>query len=41
MARKGTWLLMVWADVPADNEEEFNRWYNEEHVPERMAILAS
>src|SRR5260370_8289003 len=38
MANKGTGLLMVWADVPADKEEEFNRWYNEEHLPERMAI---
>ncbi len=38
MARKGTGLLMVWADVPADQEDEFNRWYNEEHLPERMAI---
>jgi hypothetical protein len=38
MAKKGTGLLMVWADVPADKEEEFNRWYNEEHLPERMAI---
>ena len=38
MAKKGTGLLMVWADVPADKEDEFNRWYNEEHLPERMAI---
>ena len=38
MAKKGPGLLMVWADVPADKEEEFNRWYNEEHLPERMAI---
>jgi hypothetical protein len=29
---------MVWADVPADREKEFNRWYNEEHLAERMAI---
>jgi hypothetical protein len=36
--KKGTGLLMVWADVPADKEDEFNRWYNEEHLPERMAI---
>ena len=36
--KKGTALLMVWTDVPADKEEEFNRWYNEEHLPERMAI---
>lgn len=36
--RKGTGLLMVWTDVPADKEDEFNRWYNEEHLPERLAI---
>jgi len=38
MATKGTGLLMVWADVPANKEDEFNRWYNEEHVPERLAV---
>ena len=38
MATKGTGLLMVWADVPAEKEDEFNRWYDEEHLPERMAI---
>jgi hypothetical protein len=32
---KGAGLLMVWADVPADKEPEFNRWYNEEHLKER------
>ena len=37
-ARKGSALLMVWADVPADKEAEFNRWYNEEHMAERMSI---
>ena len=37
-AKKGTGLLMVWADVPADKEPDFNRWYNEEHVAERMAV---
>jgi hypothetical protein len=36
--RKGTGLLMVWADVPAGTEAEFNRWYNEEHLAERLAI---
>jgi len=36
--KKGTALLMVWADVPADKEAEFNRWYNEEHIPERLAV---
>src|SRR5437867_639379 len=37
-AKKGTGLLMVWADVPADKEADFNRWYNEEHLAERLAI---
>lgn len=36
--KKGTGLLMVWADVPADKEEDFNRWYNEEHIPELLAL---
>jgi len=36
--KKGTGLLMVWADVPTDKEAEFNRWYNEEHLAERLAI---
>ena len=36
--RKGSGMLMVWADVPADKEPEFNRWYNEEHLAERLAI---
>jgi hypothetical protein len=37
-ARKGMGLLMVWCDVPAAQEPEFNRWYNGEHVAERMAV---
>ncbi len=36
--KKGTGLLMVWADVPADKEAEFNRWYNEEHLSVLLAI---
>ncbi|MCI0438997.1 MAG: hypothetical protein L0177_07665 [Chloroflexi bacterium] len=36
--KKGTGLLMVWCDVPAEVEEEFNRWYNEEHVAERLSV---
>jgi hypothetical protein len=36
--KKGTGLLMVWADVPADKEDDFNRWYNEEHIPELLAL---
>lgn len=36
--KKGTGLLMVWADVPADMEDEFNRWYNEEHLAELLSV---
>ena len=34
MAKKGTGLLMVWGDVPQDREEDFNRWYEEVHIPD-------
>ena len=37
-AKKGDGLLMVYCDVAAKHDEEFNRWYNEEHIPERLAI---
>ena len=36
--KKGRGLYMVWADVPGDKEVEFNRWYNEEHLDELLAI---
>jgi hypothetical protein len=36
--KKGAGLLMVWCDVPADKEAEFNRWYNEEHIAERLSV---
>jgi hypothetical protein len=35
---KGTALLMVWSEVPAEKEAEFNRWYNEEHLAERLSV---
>ena len=38
MAKKGTGLMIVWADVPGDVEEEFNRWYNEEHLAELLSV---
>jgi hypothetical protein len=31
-------LLAVWMKLPAGLEEEFNAWYDTEHVPERMAV---
>jgi hypothetical protein len=30
-------LLLVMIDIDPEHEEEFNRWYNEEHLPERRA----
>jgi hypothetical protein len=37
-AKKGQGLLMVYTDVAPEHDEEFNRWYNEEHIPERLSI---
>ena len=34
---KGRGLLLVMIDIDPEHEEEFNRWYNEEHLPERLA----
>ena len=36
--KKGHGLLMVWADVPSEKEDDFNSWYNQEHLPDLMAI---
>jgi hypothetical protein len=38
MAMKGRGLLMVYSDVSGEHEEEYNHWYNEEHIPERLSI---
>lgn len=38
MTGRGTGLLLVMMDIDPQNEEEFNRWYTEEHIPERLAI---
>ena len=37
-AKKGNGLLMVYSDVAAEHDEEYNRLYNEEHIPERLSI---
>lgn len=31
-------LLLIMMEVEPEHEEEFNRWYWEEHVPERLAV---
>ena len=38
MASKGSGLLLVMMDIDPEHEEDFNRWYDEEHVPERKGI---
>jgi hypothetical protein len=35
VAKKGRGLLMAYSEVLPEHEEEFNRWYDEEHLPER------
>lgn len=29
---------MVWTDIPADVETDFNDWYNREHLRERVEV---
>jgi hypothetical protein len=31
-------ILIVTTNPPADMEEEFNAWYGQEHIPERLAV---
>ena len=35
--KKGSALLIVYTDVDVEHEADFNAWYNQEHVPERMS----
>ena len=36
--RIGGTIMVVMMEVEPEWEEEFNRWYNEEHLPERLEI---
>ncbi len=36
--KKGKAINLVWFDMPKEKEEDFNRWYNEEHLAELLAI---
>ena len=39
MARKGQAIFMVYTDlIDPKYEEEFNAWYNTEHLPELLAL---
>lgn len=33
---RGTGLLLVMIDVDPEHEDDFNRWYDGEHLPERL-----
>ena len=35
--KKGSALMVVYTDVDIEHDAEFNAWYNEEHIPERMS----
>ena len=35
---RGTGLLMLWTDVDAQYEAEFNRWYDEEHLDRLLKV---
>ena len=35
---RGKAVLVVMMDIDPSLEDEFNRWLNEEHVPERLSI---
>jgi len=35
---RGTGLLMVWTDIDAEFEAEFNRWYDDEHLPRLLEV---
>ena len=40
MAHKGQGVLLVYTDLMDPKyEEEFNAWYNTEHLPELLALL--
>ena len=36
--KRGKCLVTVYADVPADIEEEYNRWYDTHHIPARLQV---
>ena len=38
MPSKGTGIFLVYTDVGSNHEDEFNDWYNTEHLPELLAV---
>jgi hypothetical protein len=38
MTQQGRGLLAVWMDIPEAQEDDFNRWYDDEHLAERLSV---
>jgi hypothetical protein len=38
VAHKGRGIFLVYVDIDAQHEQEFNEWYNPEHLPELLAV---
>lgn len=38
MALMGQGVLAFWTDILPEGEDDFNRWYGEQHLPERLSV---
>lgn len=38
MTKKGRGIFLVYVDIGAEHEKEFNEWYDKEHLPELLAV---
>ena len=38
MAQKGRGIFMVYVDIDAQHAQEFNEWYNKEHLSELLSV---
>src|SRR5437870_3244856 len=38
VAHKGRGIFLVYVDIDAQHDKEFNAWYNTEHLPELLAV---
>jgi hypothetical protein len=38
MAQKGWGIFLVYVDIDAQDVQEFNDWYNKEHLPELLSV---
>src|SRR4030095_4685893 len=38
VAHKGRGIFLVYVDIDAEHDKEFNEWYNTEHLPELLAV---